>query len=210
MDRSFISNIKFISFIVMRTFACVIVFDAVYLLLMLYSGMKISEISVENVYWMVQFIATFMFLIIQITLCTAYQKIILTLGSRRKDFFMAKYFLVFAVIVITAAVLGGMTYVYDSISIVQYMYSLAMILGVNIITILCANMIEKFGMTGYIIFCVICGFIGGFIGGGVGALMKYKILKSVMVPTALTILATVVMIIVMALDKKWLDSYEIK
>ena len=210
MDRSFISNIKFISFIVMRTFACVIVFDAVYLLLMLYSGMKISEISVENVYWMVQFIATFVFLIIQITLCTAYQKIILTLGSRRKDFFMAKYFLVFAVIVITAAVLGGMTYVYESISIVQYMYSLAMILGVNIITILCANMIEKFGMTGYIIFCVICGFIGGFIGGGVGALMKYKILKSVMVQTALTILATIVMIIVMALDKKWLDSYEIK
>ena len=128
MDRSFISNIKFISFIVMRTIACVIVFDVVYLLLMLYSGMKISEISVENVYWMVQFIATFVFLIIQITLCTAYQKIILTLGSRRKDFFMAKYFLVFAVIVITAAVLGGMTYVYDSISIVKYMYSLAMIM----------------------------------------------------------------------------------
>lgn len=210
MDNSILRNMKFISSVVMRTMLMVLAILAVYAVMGVLGGMNIDFMTPGFVFEVVKYTAAFVVMVIEVTIATAYQKLILSLGSRRRDFYIAKYILLLIVFGVTMAILGCMTYAYDSVKVIDFMYAVAALLAICVFTIFCANMICRFGMVGYVIFCACCGFIGGLIGGLTGVGMKYKILQEEMFPGILIGVAFVAVIIAMIVDKKMLDSYEIK
>ena len=83
MDNSILRNMNFISSVVMRTMLMVLAILAVYAVMGVLGGMNIDFMTPGFVFEVVKYTAAFVVMVIEVTIATAYQKLILSLGSRR-------------------------------------------------------------------------------------------------------------------------------
>lgn len=160
------------------------------------------------------YVNLFVILVFGITIVTAYMPIIFSFGSSRKDYFIGKH-IVNIIIIFIMLILDIAAYTAsNAMKYENIMYLLAMMMCLVGAASLLGILIWKYGMKGYICFCIFCGFIGGFIGGFSSDLAKSAFVKKTLNFSYIGILALVAGIIVYAVSSgfewKMIRKYEVK
>lgn len=163
MENSLLRNVRNISRLALYTISIAsITLMAIILFQVVMGAEDIADFTKERIQFYYMYMCLFSIFVFNVRLSVIDSSIIMSFCSRRKDYLAARY-LVNAVIIAVLLVIklfmdiynGG----YKEVNMVLTAAAIAALFGaVNILGIV----INKFGMIGYIIFLLVCGFIGGF------------------------------------------------
>ncbi len=173
-------------------------------------------IDTEDVEMMALYVSLFAVLGLNVTITTAYLSTMLSCGARRSDIIKAKYILMGIIIVVNLAVNVLINIINGQKLYLDIMYLADGMITVTIVTIICGFLISKYGAKGYVIFCLVCGFVGGFVGAMIGITFSpttNKVFSFFMrkeVPAVIFVVLLVVAYQVYVLDRKTLYTYEIR
>lgn len=211
MDKSYCRNIKFLSRIVFRVLVMAAAIAAI-VLLMNYA--EVGKFSINTMKTELGFISgyvcIFTMLVANITIITAYMPIIFSFGSRRKDYFISKQTIIFILIIISIALNVVIDVVSNQYTTRTIVFTIAGMLVCSALSSVFGNVINRFGMAGYIIFVILCGVTGGIIGGLSGS----SIIKDVLATNCIeyiTLSASIVIYIAASvLEWNIVKNYELK